>query len=56
VFDRFRSGRTVALDQLADVDEPGQPAYQGAVELAVLDLIEERHASKEQDPPVELIA
>jgi DNA topoisomerase I len=56
VFDRFRSGRTIALDQLAEVEEPGQPAHQGAVELAVLDLIEERHATGEQDPGVELIA
>jgi DNA topoisomerase I len=55
VFDRFRSGRMIAVDQLADVDEPGQPAHQGAVELAVLDLIEERHAPREE-PPVELIA
>jgi hypothetical protein len=38
------------------VDEPGQPAHQGAVELAVLDLIEERHATGEPDPGVELIA
>jgi DNA topoisomerase-1 len=56
VFDRFRSRRTIALDHLADVEEPGQPAHQGAVELAVLDLIEERHAPKDQQPPVELIA
>jgi DNA topoisomerase I len=42
VFDRFRSGRTIALDHLADVEEDGEPAHQGAIEQAVLDLIEER--------------
>jgi DNA topoisomerase IB len=46
VFDRYRSGLTVAgaLEQLGQVDEPGEPAHQGAVEVAVLDLIEERRA------------
>jgi DNA topoisomerase I len=46
VFDRYRSGLTVAaaLEQLGDVDEPGEPAHQGAVEAAVLDLIEEKRA------------
>jgi DNA topoisomerase I len=41
VFDRFRDGLTIggALDELGDV-EPGEPATQGAVEEAVLDLIE----------------
>jgi DNA topoisomerase-1 len=46
VFDRYRSGLTIAgaLTELGEVDEPGEPAHQGPVELAVLDLIEERHA------------
>jgi DNA topoisomerase-1 len=46
VFDRYRSGLTVAaaLERLGEVDEPGEPAHQGAVEAAVLDLIEEKHA------------
>jgi DNA topoisomerase IB len=46
VFDRYRSGLTVAaaLEQLGEVDEPGEPAHQGAVEAAVLDLIEEKRA------------
>jgi DNA topoisomerase I len=46
VFDRYRSGLTVAaaLEQLGEVDELGEPAYQGDVEAAVLDLIEERRA------------
>jgi DNA topoisomerase I len=46
VFDRYRSGLTVAaaLEQLGQVEELGEPAYQGAVEAAVLDLIEERRA------------
>jgi DNA topoisomerase IB len=46
LFDRYRSGLTVAaaLERLGEVDEPGEPAHQGAIEAAVLDLIEERHA------------
>jgi DNA topoisomerase-1 len=46
VFDRYRSGLTVAaaLERLGEVDEPGEPAHQGAVEAAVLDLIEEKRA------------
>jgi DNA topoisomerase IB len=46
VFDRYRSGLTVAgaLEQLGQVDEPGEPAHQGAVEVAVLDLIEDKRA------------
>jgi DNA topoisomerase IB len=45
VFDRYRSGLTVAgaLEQLGQVDELGEPAYQGPIEEAVLDLIEEKH-------------
>jgi DNA topoisomerase-1 len=46
VFDRYRSGLTVAgaLEQLGQASEPGEPAHQGAVEAAVLDLIEEKRA------------
>jgi DNA topoisomerase I len=46
VFDRFRSGLTIAgaLEQLGQVDEPGEPAHQGAIEAAVLELIEEKRA------------
>jgi DNA topoisomerase IB len=46
VFDRYRSGLTIAgaLERLGDVDQPGEPAHQGAIEAAVLELIEERHA------------
>jgi DNA topoisomerase IB len=42
VFDRYRDGVTIggALEQLGDVDL-GEPATQGAVEEAVLDLLEE---------------
>jgi DNA topoisomerase-1 len=46
LFDRYRSGLTVAaaLERLGEVEEPGEPAHQGAIEAAVLDLIEEKHA------------
>jgi DNA topoisomerase I len=46
LFDRYRSGLTVAaaLERLGEVDAPGEPAHQGAIEAAVLDLIEEKHA------------
>ena len=46
VFDRYRSGLTVAaaLEQLGQVEELGEPAHQGDVEAAVLDLIEEKRA------------
>ena len=42
VFDRYRDGFTIggALEALGDVDL-GQPSFQGAVEEAVLDLLEE---------------
>ena len=45
VVDRYRSGLTIAgaLEQLGQVDEPGEPAHQGPIEEAVLDLIEEKH-------------
>jgi DNA topoisomerase I len=53
VFDRFRSGLTIAgaLEQLGQVGEPGEPAHQGPIEEAVLDLIEDKHA-----PELDLIA
>jgi DNA topoisomerase I len=46
VFDRYRSGLTVAaaLEQLGQVETPGEPAHQGGVEAAVLGLIEEKRA------------
>jgi DNA topoisomerase IB len=55
VFDRYRSGLTVAaaLDQLGEVEELGEPAHQGAIEAAVLDLIEDKHGPA---PELDLIA
>jgi DNA topoisomerase IB len=52
VFDRFRDGVTIggALDRLGEV-EFGQPATQGAVEEAVLDLLEET-----ESPALEKVA
>jgi len=52
VFDRYRDGVTIggALDQLGDVDF-GEPATQGAVEEAVLDLLEES-----ESPALEKVA
>jgi DNA topoisomerase I len=46
VFDRFQDGYTIggALEELGDVDL-GQPSFQGAVEEAVLDLLEEERTS-----------
>jgi DNA topoisomerase I len=43
VFDRFNDGLTIAgaLDRLGDGSDFGQPSFQGAIEEAVLDLIEE---------------
>jgi DNA topoisomerase-1 len=43
VFDRFASGVTIrpALAALGDVEELGEPAFQGEVEEAVLDLLED---------------
>jgi DNA topoisomerase I len=45
VFDRFAAGETVAaaLDALGDVDY-GEPATQGAVEAAVIDLLSDEEA------------
>jgi DNA topoisomerase I len=55
VFDRYRSGLTIAgaLDQLGQAGEAGEPAHQGPVEEAVLDLIEEKHGPA---PELDLIA
>jgi DNA topoisomerase I len=55
VFDRYRSGLTIAgaLDRLGQVGEPGEPAHQGPIEVAVLDLIEEKHGPA---PELDLIA
>jgi DNA topoisomerase I len=52
VFDRFAAGVTIggALDALGDVDF-GEPAFQGAVEEAVLDLLAE-----EESPVLERVA
>jgi DNA topoisomerase I len=55
VFDRYRSGLTIAgaLERLGQVDELGEPAHQGPIEEAVLDLIEEKHGPA---PELDLIA
>ena len=55
VFDRYRSGLTIAgaLDQLGQAGEAGEPAHQGPIEEAVLDLIEEKHGPA---PELDLIA
>ena len=44
LFDRYTSRLTIApvLDELGDVDVLGEPAFQGRVEAAVLELIEDR--------------
>ena len=46
VFDRYISGVTIggALEALGDVDELGEPAFQGPIEEAVLDLLEDEHS------------
>jgi DNA topoisomerase I len=51
-FDRYRDGITIggALDQLGDVDL-GEPATRGAIEEAVLDLLEES-----ESPALEKVA
>ena len=53
VFDRYQAGVTIggALVQLGDVDHFGEPAFQGAVEEAVLDLLED-----ECSPAIEKVA
>ena len=51
VFDRFRSGWTIApsLEQLGEDVEFGELSTQGAVEQAVLDLIEDRREAETVD-------
>jgi DNA topoisomerase IB len=54
VFDRYFSGVVIseaALAELGDVQELGQPAFQGAIEEAVLDLLED-----ERSPSIEKVA
>jgi DNA topoisomerase-1 len=53
VFDRYLSGVTIggALEELGDVDELGEPAIQGGIEEAVLDLLED-----ERSPALEKVA
>jgi DNA topoisomerase-1 len=53
VFDRFNDGITIAgaLDRLGEGLDLGQPSFQGAIEEAVLDLIEE-----EASPAIEKVA
>ena len=53
VFDRYRSGLTIAgaFERLGDGAAPGEPAHQGVIEAAVLDLIQDRTA-----PDLELSA
>jgi DNA topoisomerase-1 len=53
VFDRYVSGVTIggALHELGDVEGFGEPAFQGAIEEAVLDLLED-----EKSPALERVA
>jgi DNA topoisomerase-1 len=53
VFDRYMSGVIISgvLPELGDVEELGQPAFQGPVEDAVLDLLED-----EKSPAIEKVA
>jgi DNA topoisomerase I len=53
VFDRYEDGFTIggALDRLGDGAVLGQPSFQGAVEEAVLDLLED-----ERTPAIEQVA
>ncbi|HTE70677.1 MAG TPA: DNA topoisomerase IB [Actinomycetes bacterium] len=46
IFDRYRSNLTIAgaLPELGQVEELGEPAHQGAIEVAVLELIEDKVA------------
>ena len=43
VFDRFRAGHVVSLERLGEDVAFGQPLFQGAIEEAVLDLLDERY-------------
>jgi DNA topoisomerase-1 len=47
VFDRYRDGITIggALEDLGEDVDPGQPSFQGAVEEAVLDLLEDERTA-----------
>ena len=53
VFDRYEGGVTIgnALVAIGDVEELGEPAFQGAIEDAVLDLLED-----EKSPALEKVA
>jgi DNA topoisomerase IB len=53
VFDRYASGVTIggALEELGADAELGEPAFQGAIEAAVLDLLED-----ETSPALERVA
>jgi DNA topoisomerase I len=53
VFDRYQDGYTIggALDKLGEDLDLGQPSFQGAVEEAVLDLLED-----ERTPAIEKVA
>ena len=53
VFDRYRDGITIAgaLDSLGEEADIGQPSFQGAIEEAVLDLLED-----ERSPAIEKVA
>lgn len=55
VFDRYQTGWTIygALENLGDVDTFGEPAHQGTIEEAVLDLL---HADYRDSPAVEKVA
>jgi DNA topoisomerase I len=52
VFDRYRSGWTISTDRVGEGAEFGDPATQGPIEQAVIDLIEDRR----QSPELERIA
>ena len=45
VFDRYLSGWTISLDSIGEGIESGDPATQGPIEEAVVDLIEDRRRS-----------
>jgi DNA topoisomerase IB len=53
VFDRYRDGITIggALEDLGEDVDPGQPSFHGAVEEAVLDLLDD-----ERTPAIEKVA
>jgi DNA topoisomerase I len=45
VFDRFRSGWTIGIEALGEEAAFGEPSIQGAIEQAVIDLVEDRRES-----------